>query len=77
VLAKVSSATQYHCLINVIGISVDQLRYNQMLQKGISALIAYHYFDYKDNDKRHVRGLLKSVLFQLSGDSDRCRGILH
>jgi hypothetical protein len=42
-----------------------------------SASVAYHYFDYKDKDKRHVRGLLKSVLFQLSGDSDRYLGVLH
>jgi hypothetical protein len=41
-----------------------------------SALVAYHYFDYKDISKRHVRGLLASVLFQLSDDSDRCRVVL-
>jgi hypothetical protein len=40
------------------------------------ALIAYHYFDYKDSSKRHVRGLLASLLFQLSDDSNRCRDLL-
>jgi hypothetical protein len=41
-----------------------------------SALVAYHYFDFKDASKRHVRGLLASLLFQLSGDSTYCRHIL-
>ena len=39
-------------------------------------MIAYHYFDYKDTSKRHVRGLLASLLFQLSDDDNRCRDIL-
>jgi len=42
-----------------------------------SALIAYYYFDFKDASKRDVRGLLTSLLFQLSDDSDRCRDALH
>jgi hypothetical protein len=42
-----------------------------------SALIAYHYFDFKDASKCDVRGLLTSLLFQLSDNSDRCRDILH
>ena len=42
-----------------------------------SALIAYYYFDFKDTSKRHVRGLLKSLLFQLGDDCDRCWDILH
>ena len=46
------------------------------MQEG-TALVAYHYFDFKDASKRHVRGLLASLLFQLSDDSDRCRDILH
>ena len=41
------------------------------------ALIAYYYFDFKDASKRGVRGLLASLLFRLSGDSSRCRDILH
>jgi hypothetical protein len=39
-------------------------------------LVAYHYFDYKDTSKRDVRGLLASLLSQLSGNSDRCRDVL-
>ena len=42
-----------------------------------SALIAYYYFDFKDASKRDVRGLLASLLSQLSDDSDRCRDVLH
>jgi hypothetical protein len=42
-----------------------------------SALVAYHYFDFKDASKRHVRGSLASLLFQLSDDSDPCRDVLY
>jgi len=41
------------------------------------ALIAYHYFDFKDASKRDVRGLLTSLLFQLGDDSDLCRDVLY
>ena len=41
------------------------------------ALIAYFYFDFKDAFKRNIRGLLTSLLFQLSDDSDGCRNVLH
>ena len=47
------------------------------IRKERSALVAYHYFDYKDASKRHLRGLLASLLHQLSDDSDRCRNVLH
>jgi hypothetical protein len=42
-----------------------------------SALIAYYYFDFKDTSKRHVRGLLTSLLFQLGDDCDRCWDVLN
>jgi len=42
-----------------------------------SALVAYHYFDFKDASKRHLRGLLASLLSQLSDDSDACRDVLN
>ena len=42
-----------------------------------SALIAYHYFDFKDASKRDVRGLLASLLFQLGDYSDPCWDVLH
>ena len=42
-----------------------------------SALLAYHYFDFKDTSKSHVRGLLASLIFQLGSNSDRCWNVLH
>jgi len=42
-----------------------------------SSLIAYYYFDFNDASKRDLRGLLASLLLQLSGDSDSCWEILH
>jgi hypothetical protein len=42
------------------------------MQKSRPALIAYYYFDFKDVAKRDLRGLLSSLLTQLSDDSDRC-----
>jgi hypothetical protein len=47
------------------------------MREARSSLIAYHYFDFKDDSKRNIRGLLASLLFQLSDDSDRCRDVLH
>ncbi|KAI0289002.1 hypothetical protein BC826DRAFT_1107328 [Russula brevipes] len=41
------------------------------------ASVAYYYFDYKDVSKRDIRGLLASILFQLSDNSDRCWAILQ
>ena len=41
-----------------------------------SALVAWYYFDFKDTSKRDVRGLLKSLVFQLGDDSDRCWDVL-
>lgn len=41
------------------------------------SLIAYYYFDFKDASKRDVHGLLTSLLFQLSCNSDSCWDLLH
>jgi hypothetical protein len=38
--------------------------------------MAYHYFDFRDNAKQDVRGLLTSLLGQLSAKSDSCYKIL-
>jgi hypothetical protein len=46
-------------------------------QKARPALIAYYYFDFKDAYKRDLRGLLASLLFQLSENSDPCRDVLY
>jgi hypothetical protein len=47
------------------------------MQESRPVLIAFYYFDFKDASKRHVRGLLTSLLFQLSNDSDLCWDVLY
>ena len=47
------------------------------MQEARRALIAYFYFDFKDVSKRRFRGLLASILFQLSDGSDGCWDVLH
>jgi hypothetical protein len=38
--------------------------------------MAYFYFDFRDTEKHHLRGLLSSLIFQLSAKSDPCYQIL-
>jgi hypothetical protein len=38
--------------------------------------MAYFYFDFRDTEKQHLRGLLSSLIFQLSAESDPCYRIL-
>ena len=38
--------------------------------------MAYYYFDFKDDEKRHLPGLLSSLVFQLGAESDPCYQIL-
>ena len=38
--------------------------------------MAYFYFDFRESEKRHRRGLLSSLVFQLSAESDPCYQIL-
>jgi hypothetical protein len=46
------------------------------MQNAGSAIMAYYYFDFKDLAKRDIRGLLSSLLIQLSNRSDCCWGVL-
>ena len=46
-----------------------------MCQAGLASL-AYYYFDVRDTGKQDMRGLLTSLLFQLSARSDLCCNIL-
>jgi hypothetical protein len=46
------------------------------LQGPTSAVLAYYYFDFKDDFKRSVRGLLASLLFQL-GEDPQCWSALR
>jgi hypothetical protein len=39
-------------------------------------LLAYFYFDFRDTTKQDIRGLLSSLLTQLSAKSDRCYQVL-
>ncbi|KAF8264691.1 hypothetical protein EI94DRAFT_1437299, partial [Lactarius quietus] len=41
-----------------------------------SASVAYFYFDFRDEDKKHGRGLLASLLIQLSSRSEPCLNTL-
>ena len=41
------------------------------------ALVAYYYFDFRDSDKQNFRGLLASLLLQLSYDSDHFQEMLY
>ena len=38
--------------------------------------MAYFYFDFRESEKRYRRGLLSSLVFQLSAESDPCYQIL-
>ena len=38
--------------------------------------MSYFYFDFRESEKRHRRGLLTSLIFQLSAESDPCYQIL-
>ena len=38
--------------------------------------MAYYYFDFREVEKQHRRGLLSSLIFQLSAESDPCYQIL-
>jgi hypothetical protein len=40
------------------------------------ATMAYYYFDFRDVKKQHRYGLLSSLLYQLSAESDSCYEIL-
>ena len=42
------------------------------MRKAGLASMAYYYFDFRESEKRHLCGLLSSLVFQLSADSDPC-----
>ncbi len=46
------------------------------MRKAGLASLAYFYFDFRDTDKQHLRGLLSSLVFQLAAESDACYQIL-
>src|ERR1700735_53845 len=44
---------------------------DRMRKAGLASM-AYFFFDFRDTQKQHRRGLLSSLLFQLSAKSDAC-----
>jgi hypothetical protein len=46
-----------------------------MCKAGLASM-AYFYFDFREYEKRHRRGLLSSLVFQLGAESDPCYQIL-
>jgi hypothetical protein len=48
----------------------------QVITDNESALMAYYYFDFRDGSKQGIRGLLTSILGQLSAKSNSCSRIL-
>ena len=48
---------------------------DRMCKAGLASM-AYFYFDFRDTQKQHRRGLLSSLLSQLSAESDPCYHIL-
>jgi len=46
------------------------------LQKSGLASLAFYYFDFRDDEKKHLRGLLSSLLVQLCEQSDAYSAIL-
>jgi len=48
---------------------------HEMRKTGLASL-AFFYCDFRDNQKKHLRGLLSSLLVQLCGHSDAYYGVL-
>jgi hypothetical protein len=61
----------------IISISSAIIEDIKNMREDRPALIAYHYFDFKDVSKRDLHGLLTSLLFQLGADPDHCRDVLR
>ena len=60
----------------ILSISSAVIEDIKRMREAKSALMAYYFFDFKDAAKRDTRGLLSSLLDQLSSDCDRCWDVL-
>ena len=60
----------------MLSTSSSIIRKIETKRKAGLASIAYYYFDFRDAEKQHLRGLLSSLIFQLSANSDPCYQIL-
>jgi hypothetical protein len=59
-----------------LGTSSSIIRKIESKRKAGLASLAYFYFDFRDPEKQNLRGLLSSLIFQLSANSDPCYQIL-
>ena len=66
----------YRSLCPLSSISSAIIEHLITLRKAGLATVAYYYFDFRDVDKKHRRGLLSSLLLQLSSRSVPCFDIL-
>jgi hypothetical protein len=59
-----------------LSISSSIIEEAKVLHKAGLGIVAYYYFDFRDAAKQEVRGLLSSLVAQLSAKSDVCYDIL-
>jgi hypothetical protein len=59
-----------------LSISSSIIEEAKALREAGLGLVAYYYFDFRDTAKQDVRGLLSSLVAQLSAKSDLCYDIL-
>ena len=71
-----SIVSVYRSLCPMSSISSAIIEHLITLRKAGLATVAYYYFDFRDIDKKHRRGLLSSLLLQLSSRSTPCFNIL-
>jgi len=48
----------------------------EVMRKSGLASLAFYYHDFREDQKKHLRGLLSSMLFQLCAQSDSYHDIL-
>ena len=63
-------------LISMSSISSAIIEHLIILCQDGLAIVAYYYFDFRDDDKKHRRGLLSSLLLQFSSRLTPCFNIL-
>jgi hypothetical protein len=75
-LVRICPFNRLSHLTLILSISSAVIEDIKCMREAGSALMAYYYFDFKDIAKRNIRGLLSSLLGQLSHDCDRCWDVL-
>lgn len=63
----------YHLHVLILSTSSTIVEH---IKRTENTLLAFFYFDPKDDAKRHLRGLLSSILVQLCNKSNDCWGLL-